>query len=34
MPDGLPDQPVADYLLFTSTLADKDYCAEFEARKD
>lgn len=32
LPDGLPEHSVADYLLFTTTLPEKDYCAELEAR--
>ncbi|GAA0791326.1 ChaN family lipoprotein [Marinobacterium sediminicola] len=30
LPQGLPGHPVADYLLFTTALPDKDYCASFE----
>lgn len=34
LPDGLPDYRVTDYLLFTSVLPDKDYCAGLEDKQD
>ncbi len=34
LPDGLPGYPVADYLLFTRSLPDRDYCAEFADQQD
>ncbi len=34
LPDGLPGQPVTDYLLFTSALPDKDYCAGFTEKRN
>lgn len=34
LPDSLPGRRAADYLLFTSALEDKDYCAGLREKKD